>query len=703
MAKRDPVRGQRRDVPDASATATTVAFGRRGAAMAAGCVVFLISLIAYARGSWAIVLFQLATDGAVLAVWLLAALGIGAALLGLFRLPADDLSSALLPAVTSIALGLGTIGLAVLGLGLAGGLNRITAIAIVAIGIALAGAGALRYRARRRPGEVDAAVREWVRGPAGWAWLWLLALPPLAMVVVGAAVPPGFLWNPDEPHGYDVVSYHLQVPREWYEADRVVPLRHNVFSYFPLGVEMHFLLAMHLRGGPWHGMYLAQLMHAAHVVLAVFAVYGLARTMAPRRSGAVFATVAAASVPWLALLAPIAYNEGGLLLYGTLAVGWCIRAASAPLASRRTLVLAGIMAGFACGTKLTGVPMLLLGVPAAMLVEAMAGRRTRLRAAVGGALVFVAAGALVFSPWLVRNSFWAGNPVFPEAASLLGKAHFTDVQVERWRRAHSPRPDSASPSARLSAFGAQVWRDWRFGYALLPMGIAAAAVAARRRPPGWWVLVSMLAGLSLFWLTLTHLQGRFFVLAVPIAALLLAMVDWGRWAPIGAALAVAAALVGWGATHAQFAKKMYGQVPRVMLLGMPGEAMPALLHPPQLEGLPPEAPLALIGDARAFHYLQSMKLLRYRTVFDVAQTSDIGPTNEAAVSTFMDAWRGRALPNEWLLVDPVELTRFSQTYFGIPPPPGEIAARQIPYVVTAAPAPAAPVPSPPPAAGEAPR
>ena len=88
----------------------------------------------------------------------------------------------------------------------------------------------------------------------------------LGMALVAATLPPGMLW-PDDPLPYDVLEYHLQGPREWYEAGRIEPLRHNVYTFFPFNVEMQFLLAMHLRGGPWAGMYLAQLMHVAYVAL----------------------------------------------------------------------------------------------------------------------------------------------------------------------------------------------------------------------------------------------------------------------------------------------------------------------------------------------------------------------------------------------------------------------------------------------------
>ena len=132
-------------------------------------------------------------------------------------------------------------------LGLIGLLNQITAIALIAIGLVALAAHLARSK------KVFDSLTNWRSAPAGSRWFLLLAIPPMAMMTVAAMLPPYLLWTPDEPHGYDAVEYHLQVPREWYEAGRIVPLHHNVFSYLPFNVEMHYLLAMHLRGGPLGG------------------------------------------------------------------------------------------------------------------------------------------------------------------------------------------------------------------------------------------------------------------------------------------------------------------------------------------------------------------------------------------------------------------------------------------------------------------
>jgi hypothetical protein len=121
----------------------------------------------------------------------------------------------------------------------------------------------------------------------------VLIIPFAALAIVGTNIMPAVLWNPIDPHPYDVMCYHLQVPREWYELGRIVPLNHNVYSFFPFAAEMNYLLAMHLRGGPWAGMYLAQLMSFTYMALAVLTV---AAAM-PNSRAANIAAIAMVAVP----------------------------------------------------------------------------------------------------------------------------------------------------------------------------------------------------------------------------------------------------------------------------------------------------------------------------------------------------------------------------------------------------------------------
>ncbi|MDQ3441574.1 MAG: hypothetical protein M3478_14620 [Planctomycetota bacterium] len=608
-----------------------------------------ITIFAYAGPGWAEVTFRLLTDGILLVVWLAAAYGIGSVV----PLPA---TASPMRGVTRIAIGLGAMSLLTLGLGLAGAMNRMTAFALLGIGIAITIAHAIRARETLSP-----AVRTWRHARAGCAWLWAAAMPFLAMAVVAALVPPGVLWG-DEPNGYDVVEYHLQIPREWYEAGRITGLHHNVFSYFPFNVEMQFLLAMHVRGGPWAGMYLAQFMHVGYVALAVAGVYAAARSTG---GNGTIAGVCAAATPWLALLAPVGYNEGGLLLYGTLAIGWTLHALRDPERRVATMALAGAMAGFACGVKLTAVPMLLLPLPAALVIIAVA-RREPVGRAIIASIAFAVVGLALFSPWLVRNVVWTGNPVFPEAQTVFGRGHFTEAQSERWKAAHSPRADQQGAGARLKAAWEQIAKDARFGFVLLPLALVCAALAHRR--PETWLLLAMLAVLLAIWLGFTHLQSRFFVLAVPVAALLFAQVrDRANMAT--GIFAVVLAFVGLGVLHGRMTEWLdEKQVTR--LLGY--EALSQFMVPEIAAKLPNDIPLALVGDAKAFCYQRPMSRLRYRTVFDV------GPGEDAVA-----AWLGGRINQKAVLfVDPNEIRRFQKTYSGLPKLAPDLIDRTEPFVLT---------------------
>jgi 4-amino-4-deoxy-L-arabinose transferase-like glycosyltransferase len=354
------------------------------------------------------------------------------------------------------------------------------------------------------------------------------------------------------------------------------------------------------------------------------------------------------------MLGTVAFNEGGLLLYGTLAVGWMLTSfqISNVRFQMRAVAIAGAMAGLACGVKYTAVPILLVIPPLAIMLVA----RLPWRALLLNCTVYVFAGLLLFLPWIARNAAWTGNPVFPEAMALLGQGHFTDDQVHRWERAHEPRDDQRGILQRLKAFAKEVIIDWRYGFALIPLGGVAAIMTIRDRRTVF--LVVMLAALSVFWMALTHLQSRFFVLAVPLAALMLGRVGWWQARLAIFIIAVMLSLPGWS------------RVKRVLLERIDAVGHLAGLHdlaiflPPEVaQHVQAKSRLALVGDAKAFLYTLPMSNLCYRTVFDV----DVSEAKDA-----IDAWLGddaaQIRGTHYLVVDRPELERFSKTYLKSMPP-----------------------------------
>jgi 4-amino-4-deoxy-L-arabinose transferase-like glycosyltransferase len=292
--------------------------------------------------------------------------------------------------------------------------------------------------------------------------------------------------------------------------------------------------------------------------------------------------------------------------------------------------------------------MLLVALPIAALV---------MRSSLRVAPPFIIAALITVSPWLIRNVAWTRNPVFPEATSIFGKAHWNDDQVERWRRAnHQPRLDQQTLTGRAKAGWEQFFADARYGLALLLAALIAAAFAWRERSSrALLVLLVLMFG---FWLFFTHLQSRFLVLTIPVMAILIALAPRNQWmlATIGVAAAIVT-ICAWATVPEKLA-------PFVELVGI--EQFPAP------EGVSDEQTLVLVGDAKAYFYQRPMSRLRYRTVFDVQAEPG---------ESIIDAWSAPRGSNEVLLVDPGELRRLSKTYWKIPPLPREFESRTEPFLL----------------------
>ena len=623
-------------------------------------------------------------DGLCAAAWVGGATALGDVLLRACRVRATGP----LRVATAGGLGMGLFSLVGLGLGLLGALNRPVAVAFPIVGYLLLGTDVARRGVTRAWGRE--AVVGWLRRPAGGAWLWAVPAVSLTMAAVAAAMMPGILWKPLDPHPYDVTSYHLQVPREWYEAGRIVPLRHNMFSYFPMNAEMQSLLLMHAAGGPrgpWTAMYACQFVSVGYTLLMVLAAAGAIgegerSTSNAQRSTSkgdrdgrwtlsverwTFAPPVAAAmasvVPWVVMLAGVAYVESALMCYTALAVAWALRATDGGAGFVKPLVVAGVMAGLACGVKITAVPMLLLAVPVAVVVAV--GRSVPWRTLAVGCCAFVVAGSIVGSPWLVRNVAWAGNPLWPVGMSVLGRGHFSAEQVERFKTAHSPRPDQRSAGARLGILWRDVLAHWQYGYVLLPAAAVAAALRWRDRQTRLLVVTAIVV--LIVWFGFTHLLARFMVMAVPIAAVLVGRASAGRWWPAGVAVAVLAAAFGWAGVGPVLAEKSrsadYGP-----FFGLTDFGEIIAEAKPLADAVAAGKQVGVVGDAQAFFYQVPMSRLHYRTVFDLP-----GDTPDPVA-----AWVGREAEGNanWLLVvNPAEVARLHATYRFTPALPADWAAR----------------------------
>ncbi|MCY2930319.1 MAG: glycosyltransferase family 39 protein [Planctomycetota bacterium] len=500
----------------------------------------------------------------------------------------------------------------------------------------------------------------------GRALAWVLVAAAAALWISGAFCEPGRVGNAFNDN-YDVLEYHLQVPREYYDAGRIAPLAHNVYSYYPLGMETLYLLTMCLRGGPYEGMYAAQFLHGSLAVLAVACVFLTLRQTQETRAR--FAAVLLATTPAVIYLSRLAMVEMGELFYLVLALLW-LREWLAEAAWRNALFVGAALGG-ACALKYLCVGLIAAPVLAAMLAAALLRRRWRGLAHVGAG---GAVALLLFSPWLIRNTLATGNPVFPLATSVFGRGHWSEESDQRWVHGHAPQAHPPVPQppgwkapdhvpTRMENFVTNFMARDLFGYVTVFIGgfTLVMMLADRRRFAAWdFCLGGVLAMQLAVWAAFTReMPWRFIVLAMPPVCLL-----------AGEALAKLAHLAAnpfrpgaapagpWGrvpATALLVAAAAVNLITAAALAQFDGALIPSV-RPEEVAGLPAGAKPLLIGENEAFYF---PKGTLYATAFDA---NPLAAMVERGLTAPQIAQRLKDLGVTHVVVNWYEIMRLSATY-----------------------------------------
>lgn len=332
---------------------------------------------------------------------------------------------------------------------------------------------------------------------------------------------------------FDVKEYHIQGPKEWFMNGAIEMLPHNVYTSFPFLTEMFHLLGMELSSDWYLGALAGKLALMTFAPLTGLAVFAAADRLFDRRA-AWAAMLIHLSTPWTYRISIIAYAEGGLtffLMATTLAVIIRVQnqqndpdqaldevAEKASPGKGRLTVLTGLLAGSAMACKYPG--LLSVVFPAAfvlLLLEWKSQNAAPLaRRAAKTLLIFGLACGVTIGPWLLKNLYETGNPVYPLMNSLFHGIDWTPTLEANWKQAHSP--SHHQPFDLLVKFyDVTLKSDW-----LSPLMFALAPLAFltkwnRRFIGGLWLYVGFL---FLSWWVLTHRLDRFWIPLIPLVALL---------------------------------------------------------------------------------------------------------------------------------------------------------------------------------------
>ena len=447
----------------------------------------------------------------------------------------------------------------------------------------------------------DLRVIRWIR-----PLVLLVALPAALYLLWGAMTPQT---------DFDVREYHLQGPKEWFQQGRISCLKHNVYTSFPFFSEMFCLAGMTLAGDWRSGALTGQLVLAVFQLLSAASVFAIAR----RWLGNVPAWLALLihlTAPWTLRISLIAYAEGALTFYLTVSVMLALLLRSHGTAAFRAgpQLLSGFLAGCAMACKYTGLVLVVLPIAAFWVWQQRQMRREDLqlqvRAVLVGAVFFVIGTSLSVGPWLLRNLYDTGNPVYPLATSIFPSNDWNPPLDIRWKAAHSAPEHSVLliPRHLLDAALRNTWTS----SLLFGLAIPAALLLPRRSREFGCILAFTSWGLFTWW-AFTHRIDRFWIPVIPLLSIcgagLWLLSNRSLWRSLLITICAAATL--WNL--------LFWRLPLVGFNAglMDLEAAAQLVTRGDIarlnEQLPEDAKVLMVGEAEVFDAEFS---LVYNTVFD---------------------------------------------------------------------------------------
>jgi 4-amino-4-deoxy-L-arabinose transferase-like glycosyltransferase len=207
------------------------------------------------------------------------------------------------------------------------------------------------------------------------------------------------------PVSKDELVHHLAVPKLYLKHGGMVEIPFMPFSYYPMNLDLLYLIPLYF------GSDIApKFIHFSFALLTA----GLLFAYLKRRTGlgyALFGAVFFLSIPIIVKLSISAYVDLGVMFFSFASLFLLLKWAESGFRTR-FLILSGVMAGLAMGTKynaLVTTALLTLFVP---ILSARSGKGKFLRPALHS-LLFLLVALLAFSPWMARNYAWRNNPVYP--------------------------------------------------------------------------------------------------------------------------------------------------------------------------------------------------------------------------------------------------------------------------------------------------
>ena len=221
------------------------------------------------------------------------------------------------------------------------------------------------------------------------------------------------------PVSRDALTHHLVVPKLYLKHGGMYEIPSIVFSYYPPNLDLLYLIPLYFGND-----IIPKFIHFAFALLTAWMIFNYLKVRlntAYALSGGLFFL----SLPVIVKLSTTVYVDLGLVFFSTCALIYLLKWVENDF-KIHYLIIAAVSCGLALGSKYNGLIVLFiltLFVPFNYISRKK--RSTRKKSvcpaaslnvqfkAIGYAIIFCLVALIIFSPWMIRNYVWKGNPIYP--------------------------------------------------------------------------------------------------------------------------------------------------------------------------------------------------------------------------------------------------------------------------------------------------
>ena len=246
-------------------------------------------------------------------------------------------------------------------------------------------------------------------------------------------------WVP--PVSRDALTHHLAVPKLYIQRGGMVELPEIGFSYYPPNLDLLYLIPLYFGND-----IIPKYIHFGFALLTAWLIFSYLK----KRLGSHYAltgTLLFLSLPVIVKLSITVYVDLGLTFFSFAALLMLFKWHESGF-NLRYLLYSGVLCGLALGTKYNGLLALfiLTLMTAFIYIRSTSAGNSQQLGALKYAALFMLVSLLMFSPWMIRNYRWTGNPIYPlydkwfksAAAAVSGKQNASVIKPTAGPAAKKP-------------------------------------------------------------------------------------------------------------------------------------------------------------------------------------------------------------------------------------------------------------------------